>query len=939
MRIRIFHITIALFGVWNILIAQQYTQYTTRDGLPSNLVYKTAQDSKGFLWMATDKGLVKYNGKDFKVFDTGYGLPINDIWELCITPDDKIWYFSKSEQLGYIQNDSVHSFRALGEDPILVPREIYKQNNSVIIGSGRNLYYLNSNEEWEPVARREDDEGWGRWSRLEAVPESISPHLDAILSAKAIQKEVVWPRTREKSSFFHVSNRDSLFLWYNDREVAVYREGSEPVLVDLEENLKVEDPRVIRFHPSIDGIQVSGERFWAYFHEEDGFPKIIRFPDHIVANSAFMDRTGNVWIATRNQGVYKLPQVKQSISYSFQGKRINSFESVKGDVVASVQGDGFYSYVSEFMFEFPSWQTEDFIFTAAGIDSLDRGYYITNTEIGIRDGQTINKRSQVTGIVRDLVYWKGHLYGFRSAGLSKLDPRDLNELDVYPHEAIMSFLPFKDRLLLGTSNGLKALVNDVIVAMEGAPEFKHPILGIHSVSEDLVLVETDGFGAYFTDLNTVNRLKGSEYLSVQDAFVDKGIIWLATHKGVWRYVQDEYGEYKLDRIWDESDGLLSKNVNCVWVEGSNLMVGTDQGMSIHNVHANAVPQLLQIYVNEASFNNELVEASNTEVRFTSNNNMSFSVSTIDYSENTGPMTYSYILEPVQTEWTETRSEIVNFSELSPEDYVLKIQSGGIENSYAFTVLPLWWQRPLVQVAFVLTGLLLTTLLLRRQRKREVSRKTAKLEMQKKLTEFELYALRSQMNPHFVFNSLGAIQYYINNNDFQTSETYLVKFSRLIRQFFELSKEKEIALSEEIKLLTNYLDIEKLRFREKLSYRLKLPDDMDASRIRIPSMLLQPIVENAVNHGIFNKEDGGNLDISFTDLGTSGVQVDIEDDGVGFANTRAKQNGKRNSSGVLQDRLYYLNQSGRWDISYTTREVYPERKDRGNRSTFVIKKRA
>jgi LytS/YehU family sensor histidine kinase len=192
-----------------------------------------------------------------------------------------------------------------------------------------------------------------------------------------------------------------------------------------------------------------------------------------------------------------------------------------------------------------------------------------------------------------------------------------------------------------------------------------------------------------------------------------------------------------------------------------------------------------------------------------------------------------------------------------------------------------------------------------------------------------------MNPHFVFNSLAAIQYYINNNEIKASETYLVKFSKLIRQFFELSKETEINLAQEIKLIKNYLDIEKLRFKEKFEYQIHIDELLNTTTHKIPTMLLQPIVENAVNHGIFNKIDNGIITINFTFIDEKNYQIEIIDDGVGFVNTQNKSNQKIKSSNVLDDRLKFLNQSGNWKIVYSVAELHPTLTDKGNKSTFRI----
>lgn len=211
----------------------------------------------------------------------------------------------------------------------------------------------------------------------------------------------------------------------------------------------------------------------------------------------------------------------------------------------------------------------------------------------------------------------------------------------------------------------------------------------------------------------------------------------------------------------------------------------------------------------------------------------------------------------------------------------------------------------------------------------------KAKFDKELAENELYALRSQMNPHFVFNSLAAIQYYINNNQLEASEVYLVKFSKLIRQFFEWSKEKEITIEQEIMLISNYIDIEKLRFKDKFEYTIHTDKKLDIVSNKLPTILLQPIVENAINHGIFNKIENGILTINFIYLDVKSFKVEIIDDGVGFINTEKKEKRKLKSSKLLVDRIKFLNQTQKWKILYSKEELNAHLYDKGNISTFII----
>lgn len=212
--------------------------------------------------------------------------------------------------------------------------------------------------------------------------------------------------------------------------------------------------------------------------------------------------------------------------------------------------------------------------------------------------------------------------------------------------------------------------------------------------------------------------------------------------------------------------------------------------------------------------------------------------------------------------------------------------------------------------------------------------------EKKMVELELHALRSQMNPHFVHNSLNAIQYYIQLNDIDQSENYLTRFSKLIRQFFEYSRKQLITIEEEIDLISNYLSLEKLRFEDKLSYEIICEETVD-KEAEIPSMVLQPIVENAVNHGIFHKKTSGKVTVMFSQPFYDTFCVVVKDDGIGIKQTKklTKNTFKKHtshSSQVLDERLKLLEQVDNWHVEYTIKDRSDFSNEQGTIVTLTFK---
>ncbi len=217
----------------------------------------------------------------------------------------------------------------------------------------------------------------------------------------------------------------------------------------------------------------------------------------------------------------------------------------------------------------------------------------------------------------------------------------------------------------------------------------------------------------------------------------------------------------------------------------------------------------------------------------------------------------------------------------------------------------------------------------------------KMAAQQRQFDAELNALRSQMNPHFVHNSLNAIQYYIQRNEVEVSEDYLTKFSKLMRQFFEYSRSKSLSLEDEIFFINNYLQIEKLRFEDQLQYDIYMDDDLATDELMIPTMILQPILENAVNHGIFHKQGVGRIEVRFESLGEDEFKVIITDDGIGLNQSKQlsqEQQGqtKAHSSAVISERLEILNESRDWEISYDISDRADLNEGQGTRVCITFK---
>ncbi|WP_034259577.1 tetratricopeptide repeat protein [Altibacter lentus] len=204
----------------------------------------------------------------------------------------------------------------------------------------------------------------------------------------------------------------------------------------------------------------------------------------------------------------------------------------------------------------------------------------------------------------------------------------------------------------------------------------------------------------------------------------------------------------------------------------------------------------------------------------------------------------------------------------------------------------------------------------------------------------LKSLRTQMNPHFIFNALNSVNSFIASSDERAANTYLSDFSQLMRSVLENSEEDFIPLAKEIELLELYVQLEHMRFKNKFDYAITVDESLQLSEFVIPPMLLQPYVENAVWHGLRYKEDKGLLEIHFAQIDPETVSITISDDGIGRKKSKelkTEHQKKQNSKGMgnIQKRIAILNEMYKDKVDVSVENIFEN--EEGTRVVLILKK--
>ncbi|XZF15371.1 sensor histidine kinase [Chitinophagaceae bacterium MMS25-I14] len=346
---------------------------------------------------------------------------------------------------------------------------------------------------------------------------------------------------------------------------------------------------------------------------------------------------------------------------------------------------------------------------------------------------------------------------------------------------------------------------------------------------------------------------------------------------------------KFRNIYNVKDNLYKK-INGLWVEtGGIINIQTDKNcyaVRLDTIYRHAVQNVDIKFLVNAPFNQLLHTGDTVSV------NQEYDRLILDAINfyGCGAITYMYSIgtDTKNDIWHSTISGEILFSNLQPGTYYhLKIKaSDDVWKSGATDVLlyitPYWWQTHNAHIFFIISGsliLILAIIGIISLARQAVIRAQAK---RRQLTELELRAVYSQINPHFIFNTLSTALYFIDRKDYDNAYKHVNKFSHLLRSYLKSSHDRYILLSEEIDMLKRYIELQQTRFENLFTYEVKIENRVPADHIQIPSLLLQPLVENAINHGLFHrKEQGGQLIISFTQGHTADELICvIEDNGIG-----------------------------------------------------------
>ena len=451
--------------------------------------------------------------------------------------------------------------------------------------------------------------------------------------------------------------------------------------------------------------------------------------------------------------------------------------------------------------------------------------------------------------------------------------------------------------------------------------FKNEILGVENnkvkINQQLVNQKAS---------EVIKKIKGDEVF-----------LWVITDKKI-QHLNTKTG---VSKILTERDGIITYDITDLEVFKSNILFSTSKGLYIFKKEKvfkkRANPSL---YFNQIVINEKDTILQNQYTLPDAYNSVKIGYN-VNGFQSPDHISYQYKMKGLESDWIQSDSgvDFVKYNSLPVGDYTFQIQANSIASDQSskiqeikFTIVSPFWKKTWFFIFIMLLfGFLIAAFYTRKIKRREKEKNLLieKSNIESQLTALKLENLRSQMNPHFIFNALNSIQEYIVLNQKDLASNYLGKFADLIRIYLNNSAEKSISLQEEITALEMYLELEKIRFEERFNYTINIHKDLIIHQIKIPTMLIQPYVENSIKHGLLHIDYKGILliDFSYSNSKEEIVCV-VEDNGIGRNKSSQLQASnlkthKSFATVATKNRLTLLNDGSQKEIGVEIIDLFSE----------------
>lgn len=865
-------------------------EYGVKDGLISSEVYHSIQSKSGHMWFATNGGISRYDGYEFKNFTAADGLIDNTIFRLYEDDWERIWYMTFQSGIGYIKNDKIHKYpynaqliKYLGSKYILemhvdIEANIWFATHPT--GTGKIDRF--GNVEFDLISEN---------SSVEIIRKKIGEnHLDGILcnqkSAYGLMlsnenngiKNLKFPIEKINISRKFPMENDTIYFSY--RQNGIYYLAN---IVDstmrthkvewLVNDIFLDEQNQLWICEQHQGVKVFENSQLFYAGDK---PKKHILPEKNVSGITG-DKNGGIWLATLENGIMYIPNPKIT-NFDLIGNAVSNEIS---NLAVNKKQELYFAMTSGELFKLNENQNVQFIDKL--LQDIDRINFHNDLDLieilYISDAKVHDSldQTQQSGATYSFKTFKGRdAFTRKNGNTLVIKTRHIREIGTnginkeYGNGFYYSIIEDSERRVwVGGKEGLFRLEQDQLLPIRiDTNRRKNPVVNIikeYGPNKLIVFSVSDGlFIIDVSDQPHLDKRVPLETSQLNEIYISpEKDVWLSSDLGVILIHFRPDGSYTKTRM-TEKQGLASSQVNDIKTIEDTVFVATDKGLSqFHKLVSddlNKVPNLTidGIKINESS----VPLQADYELKY-NENRLQLNYTAIAFN-TIGSIKYAYYLQGVDSRLHSSTNRVVRYPDLAPGTYTFFIKASGGNGKWSdfkkihFSIDAPYWQKWWFVGSLIFAGLLLTFLYIS-SREKKLKRDELKLKLieinKRKLVESELRLIRAQLNPHFIFNTLNSIQSYITNLNAEKASDYIAKFAHLMRVILENGKKESVSLHEEIKMLSLYVEIQNMRFDNPIDFFCDIKDNIELQKIRVPTLILQPIIENSILHGLAPKMDG------------------------------------------------------------------------------------
>ncbi len=882
-----------------------YYRLNEENGLPSGEVYQVIQDDFGYMWIGCDAGLYRYDGVRFKAFSCKKqnsksisGLKIDNdknLWcqnfsgqifkvsadslELVIDVSNKIVSYSQyaidHKKHIWIANDktievfdfkgkmvnSIVKLNSSNDTIIWQEIEVNKQGQLFVSSQKNGIAHIVEKNKNIQLHFLDSAISFNQRTAFESYGEEIVALTEAIVKREYIISVVSSKGVFQKSKYLPFKKDGLIYKVYKD---------------NLNRHWLCTSSGVVQLNQNFELLPTS-----KFFLSND---KI---------SSIYQDREGNLWITSLQNGIYVIPNYEINL-YDEQNSQIKDHNVTallkdNDEILVGTYTGAVYSLNQNNEFTLLQQQNEIAYRSVKKMKAYHGGMYIAHGPLSFYQN---NKEKLFKAYnIRDFCWISDTLFFVNSSMFAYLPnfhslPEDKlgNNFVVLHNRGCRSlaideinktiYFASIDGLFKYQKGDIKEIKIDGKSIFANKLEFFNEKLWIGSVNDGMFVLENDlVFKHYFNSY----LLKGN---AVKSFKIFENHLFVATEEGLTKIDFNN----NTSESFDYTDGVFSKEINDVEFFNNYLYLATNKGLL--KLPSSIIKNKIypNIEITSLAINQVVMAYTNQELDLPYNkNNITISFNTACLKAR-GNFKYKYRLLGLDTNWIVVTSlnNVVQYASLPSGRFTFEVKAineDGIESvkteRIKFTINSPIWQRWWFYLLMFLIGSSVVAVLFM-IRIRFIKRRA---ELRNKVTASQLTALKSQMNPHFLFNILNSLQDLILKHDIKNSNYYLNKFSLMMRKVLDVSGQDEISLATEVEMLDTYLELEKLRFGNDFNYTIKVDDAIDIDNLHLPPMIIQPFIENALKHGLLHKKGEKNLSIHFS-LNDNILNCTITDNGIG-----------------------------------------------------------